>query len=48
MDKWREELFSRGVLDHAAPNPRQDFKRIKESLAAKCLIGIKNDDVWAA
>jgi hypothetical protein len=46
-DDWREELFSRGILERAASNPRADFKRIRESLAARNLIGVRNDDVWA-
>jgi hypothetical protein len=47
-DKWRDELFRRGVLDKTAPNPRQDFKRIRESLAARSLIGMRDENVWAA
>ena len=46
-DDWREELFRRGILERAASNPRTDFKRIRESLAARNLIGVRNDDVWA-
>jgi hypothetical protein len=46
-DDWREELFRRGILERAAANPRADFKRIRESLAARNLIGVRNDDVWA-
>jgi hypothetical protein len=48
MDNWRDELFRRGVLDRQAPNPRQDFKRIRESLAARLLIGMQEGLVWAA
>jgi hypothetical protein len=46
-DDWREELFRRGVLDRKAPNPRTDFKRIRESLAARNLIGVRDENVWA-
>ena len=46
-DDWRDELFLRGILDRKAPNPRTDFKRIRESLAARNLIGMRGDDVWA-
>jgi hypothetical protein len=45
-DKWRDELCRRGILD--SPNPRQVFKRIKEGLAARNLIGMRDENVWAA
>ena len=35
--KWRDELFTRGVLDRAAPNPRKEFFRLREALVSKCL-----------
>jgi hypothetical protein len=47
-NSWRERLFSRGVLDHDAKNPREDFRRVKNSLQARHLIGVRNDLVWAA
>jgi hypothetical protein len=46
IDVWREELFSRGVLERDAKNPRQDFKRLKQSLHARGAIGIRDDLVW--
>jgi RecA-family ATPase len=46
-DDWREELFRRGILERAAANPRANFKRIRDSLAARNLIGVRNNDVWA-
>jgi hypothetical protein len=33
-DKWREELFRRGLLDRNAKNPRQPFWRLKNELMA--------------
>jgi hypothetical protein len=45
-DKWRDELFRCGVLDKTAPNPRTDFKRIRESLAVRSLIGMRDEHVW--
>lgn len=45
-DRWRDELFSRGILDKTASNPRTDFQRIRHQLAAKGLIGERNDLVW--
>ena len=47
-DKWREELYRRGILERDGPNPRQVFKRIKEGLAARNLIGMRDENVWAA
>jgi len=47
-DKWREELYRRGILERDGPNPRQLFKRIKEGLAARNLIGMRDENVWAA
>ena len=45
-DKWRDELFSRGVLDRAAANPRKEFFRLREALVSKCLIGLRDELVW--
>jgi hypothetical protein len=47
-DDWREELFRRGVIERSAPNPRQDFKRIREALAARNRIGQREGYVWSA
>jgi hypothetical protein len=43
---WRDELFARSVIDDDAKNPRQDFKRIKEALQARRLIGVRDELVW--
>lgn len=40
IDHWREELLRRGVFSETDPNPRQDFKRIRNSLAARQAIGM--------
>jgi hypothetical protein len=32
VERWREELFSCGVLDKAAKNPREPFRRLKLEL----------------
>jgi hypothetical protein len=48
VERWREELFARGVLDRSAKNPREDFRRVKNSLQARSLIGARNDFVWSA
>ena len=44
---WREALFSRGVLDREAKNPREDFARIKRALLARHLAGERDGLVWA-
>jgi hypothetical protein len=33
--KWRDELFTRGILDRDAPNPRKEFFRIRDALIAR-------------
>jgi hypothetical protein len=48
VDHWRDELFARGILDRTAKNPRTDFKRIKDQLANKFLIGERDGLVWRA
>jgi hypothetical protein len=44
--KWRDELFTRGVLHRAAPNPRKEFFRIRDALVAKRVIGFRDELVW--
>ncbi len=44
---WRECLFKGGVLDPKASNPRVDFKRLKDQLAERGLIGEWNSLLWA-
>lgn len=43
---WRNELFARGILDRDSKNPRQDFKRIRDGLAARRLIGERDGLIW--
>lgn len=45
-ETWREEMFRRGVLERDHPNPRQEFKRIRDALAARQLIGVREEFVW--
>ena len=47
VDLWRENLFKAGVLDPNASNPRADFKRLKDQLAERGLIGEWNNLMWA-
>jgi hypothetical protein len=48
VNAWREELYSRGVLDTDAKSPREDFRRVKNALHARKLIGVRADLVWRA
>ena len=43
---WREALFTRGVLDRDAKNPREDFARIRRALLVKHLAGERDGLVW--
>jgi hypothetical protein len=46
LEQWKDELFKRNVLDHSSANPRKDFIRIREALAARMLIGLQDGLVW--
>lgn len=48
VDTWRAEMFSRGVLDRQAKNPREDFRRVKIDLQARHLIAEQDDLIWIA
>jgi AAA domain len=48
LTAWREELYIRGVLDRDAKNPREEFKRVRQQLQARGLIGIQEDLAWKA
>jgi hypothetical protein len=45
---WRDAMFAHGPLDRDAASPREDFRRLKNSLQARKLIGIRDDFVWKA
>jgi AAA domain-containing protein len=46
-EAWREELLRCNVLDRMASNPWARFKELRDGLAARNLIGTKDDVVWA-
>jgi hypothetical protein len=48
LDHWKEELFRRNVLDRTAANPRSDFRRLQDQLAARQLIGTRDSFAWSA
>jgi hypothetical protein len=48
LDQWRDELCSRNVLDRDSNNHWRDFARIKNQLAARQAIGVRDGMVWQA
>jgi AAA domain len=48
VNAWREELYRKAVLDRDAKSPREEFKRVRQQLQARGLIGVNNDLVWKA
>jgi hypothetical protein len=48
LNVWREELYRKGVLDREAKSPREEFKRVRNSLHARSLIGVNGELVWKA
>jgi len=46
--EWRQELLARNVIDRDGKNPRQDFSRIRSSLQARSMIGVRDELVWRA
>ena len=46
VSTWRDEVYRRGVLDRDAKSPREDFRRLKNSLHARELIGFVENLVW--
>jgi hypothetical protein len=47
-NQWRDELYRRGVLSPQDKNPRAEFKRLGEALAARQRIGRRDGLVWLA
>ena len=47
-DQWKAELHRRNVLDPGASNPRARFNELRNRLAAKWLIGTRDDLIWSA
>jgi hypothetical protein len=46
VNDWRDHLLDAGILDKDAPNPRQDFKRLKDQLQARHLVAERGSLVW--
>jgi AAA domain len=48
LNAWRKELYRKGVLDRDAKSPREEFKRVRQQLQARGLIGVRDELVWKA
>lgn len=48
VERWREELHARGVIDSEDKNPRATFKRLKEALTARSLVAERDGFIWSA
>ena len=48
QEDWRVELLRRNVIDSNGANPREDFKRTRNQLISRGLIGCRDQFVWAA
>jgi hypothetical protein len=46
VDKWKDELFTRGILNREAKNPRTDFQRLKLAMIGEHKIAERNKLVW--
>jgi hypothetical protein len=48
LDQWRDELCSRSVLNRDDKNHWRDFSRVRDQLAARQAIGVRDGMVWQA
>ena len=48
LNAWRKELYRKGVLDREAKSPREEFKRVRQQLQARGLIGVHDAVLWKA
>jgi hypothetical protein len=46
-EQWKTEIYRRKVLDPDGKNPRARFNELRTALAAKKLIGVRDELVWA-
>jgi hypothetical protein len=46
LNQWRDELRTQNVISDDSANPRADFTRIQNQLAAREIIGSRNNLVW--
>jgi hypothetical protein len=48
IDRWRDELFAKGIIERDDANPRETFRRIKRGLPARKMIDGRDAHVWPA
>ncbi|WP_336490929.1 AAA family ATPase [Methylobacterium nigriterrae] len=48
IDRWRDELHARGVIEQGDKNPRTTLRRIREGLLARHAIGEREGLIWSA
>jgi hypothetical protein len=46
LGDWRDQLYRSGVLDREAASPREDFRRLRNALQARKLVGATETLVW--
>lgn len=47
LDRWRDALYSAGILDQGHSSPREDFSRVKRKLFARHLAAERDGLIWA-
>jgi hypothetical protein len=48
VDDWREEMERRSIIDPEGANPRAAFRQVRDRLATRKLIGVRDGHVWTA
>ena len=47
-EHWKAELYRRKIVDPEGKNPRARFGELRTAMAAKHLIGVRDEHVWSA
>jgi AAA domain len=47
-EEWKTELYRRKIVDPDSKNPRARYSELRDALAAKKQIGVRDDLVWLA
>lgn len=46
VDQWRDEIFSRGVIEQDHKNPRTAFQQVRDGLKARGVAGERDGLIW--
>ncbi|MDR3527398.1 MAG: AAA family ATPase [Rhizomicrobium sp.] len=46
VDAWRDEIYSKGILDPQAKSPREEFKRVRQALQVRHLTAEREGQIW--